>query len=288
MLIEAAIQSLKDSESIHTREAFIHRCRVELEPFVYSYLKDRYGSALSKHWSACRIPRESTKAILIVERRCHPNLEFTIQNAVYFAPGYSLHIICSEANLAFVEEVCGSQLASVHIHPVYKDIGTPESGKNEYNMLLKNYGFWSFFAEDWFLCIETDAYLLREIPQEIYSYNYVASKWHWIPGQAGGGGISHRKKSFMLDICSTSLDAEMQDSFASQGLLLLGYPVMEGDIFGESRINYGMVGTHQWWTFICGIKEHVHINISVLLTLNLRTEGEVKLEAAAESKENSP
>ena len=270
MLIESVIESLKASESLHTRDAFLHRCRVELEPFVYSHLKYTYGAELARHWSTCTIPRESTKGILIVERRCHPNLEFTIQNAVYFAPGYSLHILCSQANLAFVEKICGSQLSSIHIHPVYKDIGTPESGKKEYNALLKTYGFWSFFSEEWLLCMETDSYLLREIPQEIYNYNYVASKWLWIPGQAGGGGISHRKKSFMMEICCMPIKAEMQDCFASEGLLLLGCPIMDGNIFGESRIDYGMVGTHQWWTFICGIKEHVHLNISVLLTLHIR------------------
>lgn len=268
MSIESVIDSLRASEGIHTREAFLHRCRMEIEPFVYSYLKDTYGAALSRHWSTCTIPRESTKGILIVERRCHPNLEFTIQNAVYFAPGYSLHIVCSEANKAFVEEICGTQLASVHIHPMFKDIGTPESGKKEYNALLKNYRFWSFFPQEWLLCMETDSYLMREIPKEIYNYTYVASKWPWIPGQAGGGGISHRKKSFMLEICSTSLDAEMQDCFASEGLLSLGYPVMEGDLFGETSFDSTTIGTHQWWTFSCS-SENLKQYLTLVLTLHI-------------------
>jgi len=86
MSIESVLLSLEKSEFTYpSKEAFLHRCRVELEPFVYSYLKDRYGAALSAHWNACTIPRVSTKAIVIVERRCHPNLEFTLQNAVFFA-----------------------------------------------------------------------------------------------------------------------------------------------------------------------------------------------------------
>lgn len=269
MSIESVINSMRASESIHTRDAFLHRCRTELEPFVYSYLNDTYGPKLSSHWNTCSIPRESTKGIVIVERRCHPNLEFTIQNAVYFAPGYSLHIVCSEANLAFVEEICGSQLGSVHIHPVFKDIGTPQSGRKEYNMLLKAYGFWAFFPEDWLLCIETDAYLMRHLPEEIYNYNYVASKWPWVPGQAGGGGLSHRKKSFMMEIsCIESLKAEMQDCFASQGLALLGHPVMDGDIFGETSFDDTTIGTHQWWTFSCS-SEPLEEYLSLLLTLQL-------------------
>lgn len=269
MSIQSVIESLKASESIHTRDAFLHRCRTELEPFVYSYLNDTYGPKLSSHWASCTIPLESTKGIVIVERRCHPNLRFTIQNAVYFAPGYSLHIICSEANREFVEEICESQLGSVHIHPVFKDIGTPESGKKEYNMLLKSYGFWSFFPEEWLLCMETDAYLLDKLPEEIYNYNYVASKWHWVPGQAGGGGLSHRKKSFMMEIsCIDSLNAEMQDCFASEGLALLGHPVMDGDIFGETSCDYKTIGTHQWWTFSTS-SEPLEDYLSLLLTLRV-------------------
>lgn len=254
MSIESVIESLSLSRSAYSdRGAFLHRCRVELEPFIYSYLRDRYGKVLSDYWKSCTIPRKSDKAIIIVERRCHPNLEFTIQNAVYFARGYSLHIVCSEANKAFVEEICSTQCNSVHIHPVYKDIGTAESGKKEYNLLLKSYGFWSSFSEEYILCMETDSYLLRPIPDSIYKYHYVASKWHWVPEQAGGGGITHRRRSFMLEI--STLDSlqgvEMQDCFASEGLLSLGYPVCSEDIFGEAYITDGLIGTHQWWTFIC-------------------------------------
>jgi hypothetical protein len=182
-----------------------------------------------------------------------------------------------------VEEICGSQLSSIHIHPVYKDIGTPESGKKEYNMLLKSYGFWSFFPEEWLLCMETDSYLMKEIPQEVYSYNYVASKWPWVPGQAGGGGISHRKKSFMLEVCLTPIDAEMQDCFASEGLLRLGYPVMEGDLFGETAFDSTTIGTHQWWTFAHGVVDDLEAYLSLVLTLHMRpkAKGPKKLEGSA-------
>jgi hypothetical protein len=272
MSIESVIDSMRVSERVHTREAFLHRCRMEIEPFVYSYLNHTYGGELAKHWSTCTIPRNSTKGIVIVERRCHPNLEFTIQNAVYFARGYSLHIFCSEANREFVEEICGSQVDSVHIHPVFKDIGTPESGKKEYNNLLKSYGFWSSFSEEWLLCMETDSYLLKEIPEEVYNYNYVASKWPWVPGHAGGGGLSHRKKSFMMDISSiNSLKAEMQDCFASDGVALLGCPVIDSNMFGETWFDSTTVGTHQWWTFASDItKDNVREYLSLILTLHVR------------------
>jgi hypothetical protein len=284
MSIESVIDSLRASEAIHTREAFLHRCRMEIEPFVYSYLNHTYGEALSRHWSTCTIPRKSTKGIVIVERRCHPNLEFTIQNAIYFAPGYSLHIICSDANQGFVEEICGSQLDSVHIHSVFKDIGTPESGKKEYNTLLKDWGFWSLFPEDWLLCMETDSYLLKEIPEKVYKYNYLASKWAWFPEKAGGGGISHRKRSFMLEICSnTSLTHEMQDCFASDGVALLGCQVIDSNIFGETCFDSSTIGTHQWWTFACDIpKEDLREYLNLLLTLY------IKLDRGCSSTGKSP
>ena len=272
MSIESVITSLEQSESAYpNNEAFLHRCRVELEPFVYSYLKETYGAALSAHWNACTIPLVSTKAIVIVERRCHPNLEFTLQNAVYFARGYAVHIICSEANREYVEEVCGSQLASIHIHVAYKDIGTVESGKREYNALLKTYGFWTTFTEDYLLCMETDSYLLRPLPPVVCDYAYVASSWHWIPEQAGGGGITHRKRSFMEEISTIeSLQKiEMQDTFASEGLLLKGYPLLK-NIFGETSFEYTTVGTHQWWTFVgtFDITDKMKL-VSFLLTLEI-------------------
>ena len=263
---------MQKSESVHTREGFLHRCHMDLEPFVYSYLRNTYGKALSKHWSSCTIPRESTKGIVIVERRCHPNLEFILHNAVYFAPGYSVHVICSEANAQFVKETCGSQLESIHIHPVYSDIGTQESGKKEYNMLLKMYGFWSFFSEEWLLCMEMDSYLLRHLPPEIYNYSYIGSKWPWLPNEPGGGGITHRKRSFMLEV--TTIDSlqhlDMQDTVASQGLVLLGLPIMEGNLFGEVLIDYNTIGTHQWWTFSSVIsKENMPAYLNIVLTLHL-------------------
>jgi len=273
MSIQSVIESLGQSKHEYaSREHFLHRCRVELEPFVYSYLKDTYGDELRRNWDSCTIPFESTRAIVIVERRCHPNLEFTLQNAVYFAQGYSLHIVCSKANLAFVEEICGSKRSSIHIHPAYTTIGTVDSGKREYNELLKSCGFWNTFTEDYILCMETDSYLLRPLPLTIYNYSYVASKWHWVPGQAGGGGISHRKRSFMLEICSLSSlrSIEMQDTFASEGLLLLGYPICEHTIFGETGIAYEMYGTHQWWTFVEGVKDdELQPYLSLLLTLHV-------------------
>ena len=72
----------------------------------------------------------------------------------------------------------------------------------------------------------------------------------------------------MLEICSTSLDAEMQDCFASEGLLALGYPVMEGDLFGETAFDSTTIGTHQWWTFSCSIQD-IKEYLTLVLTLHM-------------------
>jgi hypothetical protein len=62
---------------------------------------------------------------------------------------------------------------------------------------------------------------------------------------------------------------EMQDVFASEGLLLKGYPFVN-DIFAETRISHATVGTHQWWTFACGVPPaHRKEYISFLLTLEI-------------------
>jgi hypothetical protein len=62
----------------------------------------------------------------------------------------------------------------------------------------------------------------------------------------------------------------MQDTFASAGLLLLGYPVCDDTIFGETEIELEMCGTHQWWTFVGSVShDELRPYLSFLLTLHV-------------------
>jgi hypothetical protein len=251
--IYSVFNSLEISSNIfETHEDYLHHKRLTLDLFIFDSLKLLYASKLKEHWNKIQIPYKSDKAIVIVERRCHQNLEFILHNLCYFAQGYAIHIFCSKANLSFIKNICGSQLNNIHIHTIFEDVGTSENGKIEYNNLLKTTTFWNFLKEEHILTVETDTYLLKHIPQSIYEYDYVASQWAWYPTEPGGGGLSYRKRSIIIKICelNNSLlnDSLMQDSFLSTGLKILGGKYTH-DIFTESIYIKGAIGTHQWWTF---------------------------------------
>jgi hypothetical protein len=251
--IYSVFKSLSLSSEIFTSEAdYLHKKRIILDTFIFDSLKKLYSEFLKNYWDKNSIPYDSDKAIVIVERRCHPNLEFILHNVSYFAPGYTIHIFCSKANLSFIELVCGSQINNIHIHPIFENIGTPEQGKTEYNNLLKTKTFWKSFKEEHILIIETDCYLLKHIPESIYKYDYVSSQWPWLKSEPGGGGLSYRKCSIMKKICELSdkslKEDTMQDTFASNGVKILGLSFSH-DFFTEALILTSSIGTHQWWTF---------------------------------------
>ena len=86
-------------------------------------------------------------------------------------------------------------------------------------------------------------------------YNYVASPYAW-DFEASGGGLSFRKRSVMMNICSIYKQLEnAQDIFAYKGIKALGYsmpPFEKGvEYFCESALYEDPIGSHQWWTFFC-------------------------------------
>lgn len=254
-------------------QAWLHQCRVQLDPFVFQALQALYGKQLAEHWHlGATIPATSDRAIIFVERRCHPNLEFCLQNAMYFAPGHAVHIVCSHANLRFLQHLTYPH--PVHLHVAWDDIGTPEQGKKEYNELLKTAAFWNLFSEEHLLLMETDCYLRKPLPESLYRYDYVASKWPWSPEEAGGGGLSYRKRSFMLRVCALKevQDQEMQDTFVSKGCrcLAASVPTYEesANFFTEAMISDTAVGVHQWWTFLP--TQRLEDRIRTCLTLDIR------------------
>lgn len=260
MKIITAVRSIPISRDVSDP---YHSARTQLEHFVFESLNARYGNALNAHMANCKIPKVSDKALVIVERRCHPNLEFVIKNALFFNPGFALHIFCSRANLEFITLILGKHVHDVHIHIVWEGIGTPVEGRVEYNNLLCTRKFWETFTEEHLILFETDCYFLRPVPPTIFDYDYVAAKWAWKPEHAGGGGLSYRKRSVMLDICDRYKPerVEMQDCFASEGVAALGYktPTFQesGSFFTESVVSDRAVGTHQWWTFLVVICDNV-------------------------------
>jgi hypothetical protein len=247
----------KSQSNFKTKNLYLDYRRTQIDPFFYASLQSLYGAVFRDSWNTIPIPRVSDKAILFVERRCHPNLEFCLQNAAYYARGYAMYIICSKSNVHYIQHICGQQLPNIHIHIAFDTMGTAEAGKIEYNQLLKMESFWNRFKEEHIITMETDCYLRKPIPTSIEEYDYVASKWAWNMKEPGGGGLSYRKRSIMNKICSLkdpSLESiPMQDCYVSKGCLAIAAKVptvdQSLDYFTESIISKKSCGVHQWWTF---------------------------------------
>jgi len=278
--IYSVILSLKRSMKIFNNENdILHKYRYELDPFVFRALDSMYGKEYDEYWNSIEIPRVSDKAICIVERRCHPNLKFCLQNAAYYARGYSIHIFCSIANIDYINTISGKQFNNIHIYPIFEDIGTPSSGRKEYNELLKSKKFWNSFREEHIITIETDTYFLKPIRESMYTFDYIGSKWISQLDKPGGGGLTYRKLSVMKDILSLDNEElkihEMQDAFVSHGIQLLNkkYPSIDESpkyfIEGDFTENMDLfIGVHQWWTFISKLDEpSILILIEIFLSL---------------------
>ena len=115
---------------------------------------------------------------------------------------------------------------------------------------------------------ETDAYLLRPIPDDIFKYDYAACLWAWNMELHGGAGLSYRKRSYMLEICNTFPEKHLyQDTYCEEGMRKLDKKFIEGpenQYFVESCFTEDAIGVHQWWTFID--KEYMHIYKDIILS----------------------
>ena len=228
-----------------------HAKRIALEPLIYGILTRKYGAFLKKFWDSHAVP-VSNKRIVIVERRIHPNLAFTLYNAAYYGPDWGITVICSDENLDYCKSIVGNK-GTVAVIPYFHGVGTPEQGKQEYNQLLQSAHFYSLFGEDNLCLVETDCYFRRRIPDWVLQFDLVASPYNWDEGLAGGG-LSFRNRKAMIEICNTFPEKlEAQDVYVWKGAvnLQLKRPTFEESVteLTESVFSLNPFGVHQWWTF---------------------------------------
>ena len=233
----------------------IHKKRIVIEQRIFTILKAKYLNALKEFWLGYTVPKESDKCIVIVERRIHPNLEFILYNAAFFARGWSIAIVCSDLNIEYIKGILGNNLGSVHLIQMFQGNPSPEIGKNEYNYLLQTSDFYEALSSENLLMMEMDTYLRKPIPDSILQYDYVAASYAWNKTMSGGG-LSYRKRSKMLEICSKYTDYEPgQDIYAYKGMKYIGasMPSFEESVqyFCESCLYEDPIGFHQWWTYFC-------------------------------------
>jgi Protein of unknown function (DUF5672) len=230
-----------------------HLKRLRLETLVFDILKRKYSSILCDFWETYKVPKNSDKCVVLIERRIHENLFFLLRNAGYFARGWSICIVCSDMNLQFCKEISGHNKENIQFLPIFKGNPEPAIGKKEYNGLLQTADFYKQLDAECLLCMETDTYLRRQIPEDLLEYDYAACPYEW-DETFSGGGITFRKRSAMIRICESIAEKNTnQDVYICDGIRKLGYKMpefMKGiTYFAESCFYEDPVGVHQWWTF---------------------------------------
>lgn len=252
-----------------------HKKRLALEPFIYDILKTKYGRTLDAWWKKYTIPNhtQSDKTIVIIERRIHPNLWFLIRNFCYFCQGWSVLFVCSKTNIRYIQEILEHNRNNCMFMVAFSDSPDREKAIQEYNTLLKDANFYNTLPSENNLFIQTDTYLRKPIPNEILQYDYVASPFTW-DNTSAGGGLSFRKRSAMIKICSQPNNAfETEDTFICNGVKeneMKMPEFMEGiQYFVESCLYEDPVGVHQWWTFFHPGMEYAEDILNSLLILEI-------------------
>jgi hypothetical protein len=230
-----------------------HKKRVALDPLLYDILKAKYGGKLYEFWQRHTLPKETDSYLVIVERRIHPNLAFTLYNMAYFARSWGLIIVCSDVNYEYCKSLCEPHCNSIHLLPLLQGNPEPRQGIEEYNTLLKSADFYKSLPGEHHLFFQVDSYLRKHIPEEWNQYDYIAAPYEW-DETSMGGGLSYRKKESMIRICKeASSTIHDEDAFIMNGIHTLGMKIPPFELgityVAESCIYEDPIGVHQWWTF---------------------------------------
>ena len=180
-------------------------------------------------------PADARGVCVIVEPRAHPNLEFVLRNFMFLlAPiGWGLVIIHGTENGEFVRDI-------IHGWPNVGLMGLSVANlpkSSDYSRLLCQSSFWERLPNENILIFQTDTMLLSNkglgggSDTSFLEYAYVGAPW-WLtcplsgnmfrpgatgktlvadgeslkelyPNLVGNGGLSFRKRSAMMEACST-------------------------------------------------------------------------------------
>ncbi len=224
------------------------------EPYIYQYLTYKYGSMLEAHWNTHEFPVQSKYAWVFVERRAHPNTWFLLRNIAWAGPSFSLYIFCSDMNYKFIMDCIGDK-KNIIVIPWFKGFVSREEGKEQYNQTFKSHDFYGLIDAEYILTIQTDCFFRKKIPTSIFQYDYYGAPWIWAQDMPGGGGITVRKISTMLDLTRRIPYSEgAEDGWIADKVKEIGGDLPSFNyivnIFSENFPVQDPIGVHQFWTFI--------------------------------------
>ena len=233
--------------------------RTVLEPDIFSILEAKYGSKLKSIWDTYYPPKKSDHAFVVVERRAHPNFWWVLRNMAWAGPNMAVYLFCSDQNEGFIRTLLGDKADYFNICVVFKGNPSRERGKKEVDNLLSDWRTYASIDAKYILTMEMDCFLRKKVPRELFDGDYWGCTWGWQPEQPGGGGLTVRKISSMIELCRKYRPNLEEDLGCSQDCWLalrtmeeeLDYPRLEFRILYlmENILQGSPVGVHQFWTY---------------------------------------
>ena len=166
-----------------------------------------------------------SKVAIIVETRKHKALPFVLKNVMSkLSDEWNLQIFHGLNNLGFVEEVieCDSFLNGIKDRIVFTNLNIESVTQEESNLgIMLTEKFWNDVVGETVLYFECDSMLCPNSKfkvEDFEHYDYIGGYW----GNAEypldeeypvvmNGGLSIRKKQFMLDIIKNNLESYLEN-----------------------------------------------------------------------------
>lgn len=249
------------TENIHTESSKLDNYRINLDEPVYNELRSRYMDKLNEYWKQFYYPPLiSNNAIVLVERRKHPNLDFVIKNAAWAGPNLSFYIFHSDFNKQYILDILQEKAQYFTLIECFQGQGTRKQGKKECDNLMSDYTFYERINAEYIVTIEVDVFFRKKITDTLFVGDFWGCPWSWYPDKPGGSGLTIRRISKMIELCKKfRLDRTIdlncpQDSWLSdrvydeQG----EYPNIHfrSSMFMENIYTADPIGIHQFWTFV--------------------------------------
>ena len=251
---------LTQEEATDIQKKRLDSFRLSLEPHIYHYLIEKYGVKLSEAWQTYTPPKKAPKAVVIVERRPHPNFWFLLRNIAWAAPNLAIYIFCSDENINFVKSLVGDKLPNFNIVEAFQGNASRERGKKEVDNLLSNYKFYEFLDTEYIITAEMDTFFRRKIPDSMFEGTYWGNPWPWVPATPGGGGVTIRNVKKMAAHCKKIRPDTSIDLITAQDAWLSDTTYAEKEEFPDIRFRAhhimeclpvpNPVAVHQFWTYL--------------------------------------
>ena len=178
------------------------------------------------------------RAIVLVEPRSHPALEFVLRICRHFLPEWRIICVHGTENEAFLKEI----VKTIHGEFSFVQSGSSDLPPPLYNTLFTSPSFWNSLPSkpEWVLIVQTDTMLMRPAAAELEKLiaediRFVGAPWNYscnacggpldggcghmidqavvaslAPNMVGNGGLSLRHVPSMLEVLDTwCLDAKV-------------------------------------------------------------------------------